>query len=725
MPGGRRPVQRLRRIAPAAIAVAIAVVASAQWLLAIHHVHLGGDPRPRLPSWASSWASGSNAAGRRRRGRRPPPPRPRRSDDYLTSELCGGCTRSFFDSRPCFTIIERDVQKKRARSLTEAARKLGRESENCALCDPDRCRDYYLGNSTHASGGGSGSGSGGGSSGGRRSKYWRFDRTHPSFSSPTTLALPSIPSKLRIPPERFEDAGKYFAEKHEFLKETNSSMDYLVEYNPGLAIIPSKMKERLPVGATYLLSLRVTPANNCFSEKTYAELPQEVWNAVYHTSTNHLGLALLDEEYRLIPGYDVVIELDEQLDLKRSTTSKAGEAVSPTFMDYRLFALNDEIYLHANADTVVVNRLSLEAKGFGGDDNGLHQVQSCRSVSEEAGSMGSWDVPCLLDNLYGGDRLRVTLMRQFNTVWSGGSIGKNYALFGIPYATHPDSPDAIYAEVDIFPHRVQHLILDEFDQITKKRVFEHLWKPGTKKRRQINFDRVNMRMAREVGNATVGEDRIPLPSFFALDSHEDWFPGQDAPFKEGAHGGACCVHISADQMRTYRIGRGGVMGAGGDGYGPLLVGIGHTKVTWKPWYSRKNVPQERKDRVPHTHYVSLFYAFEPQSPFRVRARSGYFCLGHAPPAAAAGGGENRLPSMEGGTFNPHSVLTRNRMLRQNNITFDCPQMHFVSTFVEKAGAPDKTVVGYGLNDCTPRLVEVDKAEIVRLLFPDPMDMIFE
>jgi hypothetical protein len=30
-----------------------------------------------------------------------------------------------------------------------------------------------------------------------------------------------------------------------------------------------------------------------------------------------------------------------------------------------------------------------------------------------------------------------------------------------------------------------------------------------------------------------------------------------------------------------------------------------------------------------------------------------------------------------------------------------------------------------LNDCTPRIVEVEKQEIVRLLFPDPMDMLFE
>ena len=52
-------------------------------------------------------------------------------------------------------------------------------------------------------------------------------------------------------------------------------------------------------------------------------------------------------------------------------------------------------------------------------------------------------------------------------------------------------------------------------------------------------------------------------------------------------------------------------------------------------------------------------------------------------------------------------------------------MHFISTFIEKAGDSSKTIVGYGLNDCTSRLVEVEKKEIVRMLYPDPFDMVFE
>ena len=374
--------------------------------------------------------------------------------------------------------------------------------------------------------------------------------------------------------------------------------------------------------------------------------------------------------------------------------------------------MNNEIYLHANADTVAINRISLKAKGYGDDEAYVKNIDTCFRVAGEAGEQGNWDKPCRIDNLYGGDNLQVSLARQFNTIWSGGIYGKNYALFGIPNTTHPDAPDSVYAEIDIFPHHVQQILPEKWEQWSKVQVFEKLWKVGTHKQRRFKVDRVNMRAILDVGNASESL-AIPLPSFSTVDAHEDWFPGQDAPFKESAHGGACCVSFSADDLN--------LGGTKNNHHESLLVGIGHTKVTWKPWYSKASTPQWRKDRAPHTHYVALVYAFDPYPPFHIRARSGYFCLGHVP----ISDDRNELPQSEGGIFNPHSILTRNRNLQQNNITFDCPQMHFVSSFIEKASDSSKTIIGYGLNDCTGRLVEVEKKEIVRLLYPDPMDMLFE
>jgi len=599
-------------------------------------------------------------------------------------------------------------------TLLDTAKKLGEESEGCKLCDPVQCWKHYFNNSTdnYASNNGS-SIDGGEHKQKHQSKFWKFDKASPKYTNPQTLLMPSIPPQLRIPPSRFNDIGAYFQEKY----ATNSSMDYLTEYNPGLVIIPPKMKKNLPPNAAYLLSLRVTPANNCFATEVYANLPRDGWNSVYHTATNYLGLALLDESYQMLPGYDVVVEIDVQIDLKRPTTTRAGEAVSPTFMDYRIFVLNNEIYLHVNANTVIVNRLMLRGKGFGDDDDAayLRTTDTCAKVASENTDL-NWETPCRLDNLYGGDNLQIGLMRQFNTIWSGGLRGKNYALFGVPNATHPDEPDSMYAELDIFPHHVQQILPEEYHRLSLHDVFDLLWRPGTRRTRSVRIDFVNMRRVKEVGNTTESGN-APLPSFPTADAHPEWFPGDDAPFKESAHGGACCVSFSAEELNLGD----GTKKSKGQHRESLLVGIGHTKVIWKPWYSRKNVAQEKKDRVPHTHYVTLFYAFDPHPPFQIRARSGYFCLGHAP---LNNNGDGLAPS-EGGMFNPHSILTRNRQLLQNNITFDCPQISFVSSFTEKAADSSKTVIGYGLNDCTGRLVEVEKEEIVRLLYPDPMDMIFD
>jgi hypothetical protein len=39
---------------------------------------------------------------------------------------------------------------------------------------------------------------------------------------------------------------------------------------------------------------------------------------------------------------------------------------------------------------------------------------------------------------------------------------------------------------------------------------------------------------------------------------------------------------------------------------------------------------------------------------------------------------------------------------------------------EKAGDDSKIILGYGINDCVPRFVEIDKSEIARLLFDPTM-----
>lgn len=83
------------------------------------------------------------------------------------------------------------------------------------------------------------------------------------------------------------------------------------------------------------------------------------------------------------------------------------------------------------------------------------------------------------------------------------------------------------------------------------------------------------------------------------------------------------------------------------------------------------------------------------------ARSGSFCFG--------------FPDKEEAKENYYSNLTLAKTLTMGEPE-SCPVVTFVSGITEKAGDPSKVIFGYGINDCTSRFVEVDKSELVRLLF---------
>lgn len=367
-------------------------------------------------------------------------------------------------------------------------------------------------------------------------------------------------------------------------------------------------------------------------------------------------------------------------------------------MDYRLFTLNDAIYLHANADVTVVTKLDIRS------------FKHSRKAQQ-----GEYK----LDVIYGENKLEVTMLNMFNTIWSGGDRGKNFALFSVPNATHPDEPDSTYAEIDINPYyQVQQVYLDDIEMLKRSLVKKRI-------RRNYSVDKIMMRrvktnpnpiiddskIASLVGNLTTSSSPEPDASYYTVDEY--WFPGPRPAFRGAGHGGACCVQLTRDEV----LAQGEHIHLTEKHWGDndyLLVGVAHTSVIWRKWYNDKNTKDSDKAMIPHTHYVSFFYAFEPRPPFNLRVRSGYWCLGYA--------GED---GMEGGVFNPHSVLTRNRPLSQHNETFSCPQISFVSSFIEKVGDPSTTVIGYGINDCTPRIVEVSKAEIARMIFSDPWEMKIE
>jgi hypothetical protein len=178
----------------------------------------------------------------------------------------------------------------------------------------------------------------------------------------------------------------------------------------------------------------------------------------------------------------------------------------------------------------------------------------------------------------------------------------------------------------------------------------------------------------------VAVNATPVPPFASFgtsdelqlaenDMQEDWI-------LTGRRGSACCASIEHE---------------GRD----LWLGVSHSKTKFK----RKGLPGGLKSN----RFFSIFYAFEKQSPYAAVAWSGKFCLGFA--------------SEEESRQNPLTGWNKSPLDYVGGESLDCPAIHFVSGMSEDAKDQSKVIIAYGVNDCTPRMVKLNKSEIVRMLFP--------
>jgi hypothetical protein len=169
----------------------------------------------------------------------------------------------------------------------------------------------------------------------------------------------------------------------------------------------------------------------------------------------------------------------------------------------------------------------------------------------------------------------------------------------------------------------------------------------------------------------------PFPSFGTSDeldlSRQDYY---DVPYTDD-RGSACCATLE-HQSKT------------------IQLGISHSKTRYK--YRSGDEPPLR---LTSNQFFSSFYAFESESPYKVVARSGKFCLGF---------------STESGSENPYTQMQMDTIKMIDVEYASCPRIHFVSGMVEKADDPDQLIVAYGINDCVPRMVVIHKSEVRRLLF---------
>jgi len=377
-----------------------------------------------------------------------------KDDGYILAENCGGCYRTYSkpstkEQTPCYDIIH-DYMFKHNTTLYVASKEIATTIKECAVCNPTTCYPKHSITGTNEEE----------QQHSYKTKYWKFDQTLPSdiLQNPTSLVLDSIPDELRIPTSEYDNIESYIKDKYKHPDPANITNVFLLEYNPSIAIIPISMRTYLPSNAKYILSLRVTPHNFCFPIWLTNSLSDDIKQTMH--SLNHLGLALLNETLQIIQGYDVVIDLDRQLGAKREHVM-----TEPAFVDFRLFNLHDELYLHINSDTVILTKIELRSKSIA-TQMGVYDDTTTGTLDEFEKDEKSFK----LHNLYGGDDLEVTLIHQFNTIWGIGRdavYGKNYALFTLPSdSTQPNQDKAIYAEMSIYPtHTIQSILPSNYTKI--------------------------------------------------------------------------------------------------------------------------------------------------------------------------------------------------------------------------------------------------------------------
>jgi hypothetical protein len=194
-------------------------------------------------------------------------------------------------------------------------------------------------------------------------------------------------------------------------------------------------------------------------------------------------------------------------------------------------------------------------------------------------------------------------------------------------------------------------------------------------------------------------DDVPPESFHTID--EVYFPthGVHSLPYTAERGTACCVAIPDVRPASEKDGTAKDLDY-------LLVGVSHFKI---PHWS-KSLWKSHGVKFASRQYTSRLYAFEPTPPYRVVARSGSFCMG--------------FPDEQEGTDNPNMWIVRNRPAQLGNQNMTCPYITFVMGVVEAFDDPSKVIISYGMNDCAPRIVKVDKSELVQMLFPTKDSRLF-
>lgn len=455
-------------------------------------------------------------------------------------------------------------------------------------------------------------------------------------------ALPSIPKKRRYPEEMISNRTFFTASR--LMDEDNA---FLFEYNPVLFPIYStsfRLSEKLLADITgrgsfsedeanavqYVGVFRISNHKNCYGPG--------IGFPMYYK--NYLGLALLDSNLEVIPGTDVVVDINKYFFTKRADRQSYEDCqLIAASKDEASFDEKGQLFLFCNQYLAPIT---------------LRRVQDGNDFDDDS-------VPVM----YGRGLAVKFLCKLFLAKTSGGRWsyrnevrlqfdGKNMHIYESNRQTYlelyPSSPH-VWRRINlVLPNDVKHY--DPF--------------PGADASDQWNERNV---------------EPEPGPTFNSIEGTEFVFGNYTE-----SRGTACCIRVQVVASNETKP-------------STALVGIGHDKPLVKDHWAYS--------------YVSFFYAFEAEPPFKIISKSGRFCLGW--PKEGDDGFENQVFA-----YARENMIKRKPNfvdLELQGVKFSCPRIHFPSGIVEKVGDPDTIIISYGVNDCLPRSMQVPKKEIMDLLFP--------
>lgn len=215
------------------------------------------------------------------------------------------------------------------------------------------------------------------------------------------------------------------------------------------------------------------------------------------------------------------------------------------------------------------------------------------------------------------------------------------------------------------------------------RGYLELWAGGPHEVASLDFNSypyVNRDGGLGFENVEVTSAVKPEPDATFLTETEVHFFNNRSMLIDRDSGSTCCVKINwkADDSGDER---------------ELLLGFSH----------RKTLPYPKRFKYS---YVTRVYAFDPNPPFDVIARSGLFCLGFA--------SANETKTSENEQVRGATTFYKLKLWKSE---YNCPKIHFVTGITEKYGDSETVIISYGVNDCYPRMLEVSKEFLVSLLRP--------